>query len=111
MGRRKYKFKLKHDLEKFIRLKQAERVIETGEPITQNDIKKELVEYVGISDGTLISFLTGRASPSLIVGMAIAEYFGVKVEDIFSIERRDENDIENEGKETEKDDEDEDTEE
>lgn len=43
----------------------------------------ELADAVGVSRQTIISIEKGRYNPSILLAFRIAEYFGMKIEDIF----------------------------
>ncbi len=52
----------------------------------------ELADAVGVSRQTIISIEKGRYNPSILLAFRIAEYFGMKIEDIF-IYRSDKNEM------------------
>ena len=45
----------------------------------------ELAECIGVSRKTISTIEVGRFVPSTIIALKIARYFGVAVEDIFSL--------------------------
>lgn len=51
--------------------------------------QEKLAEKLHVSRQTIISIEKGRYNPSLPLAMMIAEFFKVKVEDIFSLEEKD----------------------
>lgn len=55
--------------------------------ITQN----ELADAVEVTRQTIISLESGRYNASLILAHKIAQYFGVKIEDIFIFNLEEEN--------------------
>lgn len=55
--------------------------------ITQN----ELADAVEVTRQTIISLESGRYNASLILAHKIAQYFGVKIEDIFIFDLEEEN--------------------
>lgn len=48
-----------------------------------------LAEQVGVSRQTIHSIERGKYVPSTVLALKIAKYFGVKVEEIFELERKD----------------------
>lgn len=55
--------------------------------ITQN----ELADAVNVSRQTIISLENGRYNASLVLAHKIAQFFGVKIEDIFIFDGEEEN--------------------
>jgi putative transcriptional regulator len=53
--------------------------------VTQN----ELADAVDVTRQTIISLENGRYNASLLLAHKIAEYFGLKIEDIFIFEEND----------------------
>lgn len=90
-GRRKYKFTLENDLEKYMRLKQAKITMETRKPVTLMEVQQMLADYAGISFSTVNSIKQGVSSPALVVAMAMAEFLGARVDEIFTIVRKEDN--------------------
>ncbi|MEQ8404101.1 MAG: helix-turn-helix transcriptional regulator [Oceanicaulis sp.] len=45
----------------------------------------ELAEAIGVSRKTISTIETGRFVPSTVISLRIARYFGVAVEDVFSL--------------------------
>ncbi len=64
-----------------IQLKNTLVKLRQEKKITQN----ELALILGVTRQTIIALEKQRYSPSLILGMRIAGYFGKKVEDVFKI--------------------------
>ena len=48
----------------------------------------ELGEALGVSRQTIIAIEKGRYLPSLPLALAMARYFSVRVEDLFSLDRK-----------------------
>lgn len=88
MARNKYPFTLSNDLDKYIRLKQSQATLESGVPHTMNDIYKDMAEFMGVSENTIALIKSNNYNPSLVVAMAMAEYFGTTVDNIFTLECR-----------------------
>ena len=51
--------------------------------------QEEFARLIRVSRQTVSSIETGRYSPSLELAFAIADYFGLPIEEIFLYERRD----------------------
>lgn len=45
----------------------------------------ELAEQIGVSRKTISTIEVGRFVPSTVIALKIAKYFGVSVEDVFSL--------------------------
>lgn len=88
MARREYPFELKHNLDKALRLKQAQLTVERGNPITLQELYKDMAEFMGVSENTVALIKSNNYNPSLVVALAMAEYLGTSVDDLFSIERK-----------------------
>ncbi|MCZ4246869.1 hypothetical protein BXO87_01835 [Bacillus sp. GZB] len=88
MVRKEYPFKLKNNLGHYLRIKQAELTIKRNKPVSLQEVHKEIADYVGVAHSSVTFIKSENYNPSLIVAMAIAEYLGVAVEDIFQIERK-----------------------
>lgn len=65
-----------------VRLKNRIRVYRAEHRINQS----ELAESIGVTRKTISTVEVGRFVPSTIIALKIAQYFGVPVEDIFSLE-------------------------
>jgi putative transcriptional regulator len=66
-------------------MKNTVRVERAKLDITQG----ELAEKVNVSKQTILSIEKGKFSPSAILAMKIARFFGTRVEDIFELEPED----------------------
>jgi DNA-binding XRE family transcriptional regulator len=88
MARREYPFKLKNDLDKFLRIKQARLTVERGKPITLQEMYKDMAQYIGTSENTIGLIKSNNYNPSLVVALAMAEYLNTKVDELFTIERK-----------------------
>lgn len=58
---------------------------------TKNMTQEELAERVGVTRQTILAIEKDKYVPSLGLAFKIAKYFGVKVEDIFQYEAKEEN--------------------
>jgi len=47
--------------------------------------QQELADKVGVTRQTIIALESGNYNPSLVLGMRIAEFFGVKTDDVFEL--------------------------
>ena len=50
----------------------------------------ELAEIIGVTRKTISTIEVGRFVPSTVISLKIARYFGVPVEEIFSLEEKSE---------------------
>lgn len=50
--------------------------------------QKDLAEKVGVTRQTIISIEKGRYEPSLSLAFKLADHFDVKIEDIFTYEKK-----------------------
>lgn len=55
--------------------------LRTGKGVTQED----LAVAVGVTRQTIISIEKGNYTPSVLLALKLAQYFGVSVEKVFSI--------------------------
>lgn len=63
------------ELENRIRVYRAEHRIS----------QQELADAIGVSRKTINTIESGRFTPSTVIALRIARYFGVTVEDLFSL--------------------------
>jgi putative transcriptional regulator len=59
--------------------------------------QQQLAEKVGVSRQTIIAIEAGKYSPSLEIAFSIAETFGVKIEEVFDYETREQENNRKEG--------------
>lgn len=88
MARREYPFELSHELDKFLRIKQAKLTVERGKAVTLQEVYKEMAEYMGVSENTVALIKSNNYNPSLIVAMAMAQYLDTTVNELFFIRRK-----------------------
>ena len=53
---------------------------------TQRLSQQQLADAMGVSRQTINSIETGRYTPSLPLGIALARYFGTTVEEVFRVD-------------------------
>lgn len=88
MARKEYPFVLTHELDKYLRIKQARMTVEQKKAVTLQDIYNDMAEYMGVSVNTVSLIKSNNYNPSLVVAMAMAEYLGATVDEIFHIKRK-----------------------
>lgn len=57
------------------------RVLRAEQKISQS----ELAEAIGVSRKTISTIEVGRFTPSTVISLKLARYFGVPVEDVFQL--------------------------
>lgn len=77
--------RLTNTLDYHVHMKQALFYQVHHKPITLVEISREFGERYGHPPRTLIQVKSGNYYPSLMVALQLAEYFGVKVEDMFEM--------------------------
>ncbi len=65
-----------------MKLKNRLRILRAEKEISQ----KDLAEEVGLSRQTVNSIERGKFNPSIITALKIAEYFAVRVDEVFQLE-------------------------
>lgn len=55
--------------------------------IEKNITQEELAEVLGVSRQTVIAIEKGNYTPSLMLGLQLAEYFKTEVKDLFSLKK------------------------
>ena len=65
-----------------MKMKNRHRVLRAEKEISQND----LAEEVGLSRQTINSIERGKFNPSIITALKIADYFAVRVDEVFQME-------------------------
>lgn len=85
MANKKLPYGVKNHLDSFI-LKEIEKIkAKTGIKVNKGDIMDEVAEYCSVTYENIDRIKKGYSKPSLGVALKMAEYFNVKVEDIFKI--------------------------
>lgn len=64
-------------------LKNKLQLFRNSKQVTQ----EELANAVGVTRQTIISIEKGRYTPSVLLAMKIAKFFGKKVEDLFILKK------------------------
>ncbi len=73
------------DLSKHCTMKNNLRVARAIKNITQGDLAKE----IGVSRQTIHSIENGKFVPSVLLALKLADFFEMKVDDLFSLEEKD----------------------
>lgn len=85
-----YTYTTKNRLDYFYKQKMQEKIREKGvERVLIKEITQELADYCGVTFWAIEMIRRHTNQPSLALALKIAEYFGVKVEDIFEIVEQD----------------------
>lgn len=80
-------FTAKNSLDNYINREVGKRMVANGGiRVNKKHIIEEVANYCGIGWETANRVKRNLATPSLPVALKMAEYFGVKVEDIFEID-------------------------
>lgn len=74
-----------NNLDRYIRLRQAELMQQRGEKVTLQEIYKEVADYCGVKPYTISMIKSGNYNPSITLAFLIADYFKATVDDIFGI--------------------------
>jgi transcriptional regulator with XRE-family HTH domain len=85
-------------LTKWLREEQRKRIAYANEEILMKDIEQELADYCGITINGIRRIKRDLCSPSIEVGFKIAEFFNVKVSDIFELIEKEEYMVDKENK-------------
>lgn len=88
MARKEYPFKLTNNLDKYLRIKQANLTIERGKTVTMKQLHKEMSDFMGVSENAITLIKGNNYNPSLVVAMSMAKFLDTPVEKLFSIERK-----------------------
>lgn len=85
MARIPLPYTVTNNLDQLFRIEQGKRLVETGDKVKIRDIEEELANYCNVARDSIVGIKRGLSLPSLPLGMKIAEYFGLKIEDIFTL--------------------------
>jgi len=86
MAKKELSYGVESMLDSFINKEVGKRMMSNGGiKVNKTDIIAEIAEYAGVGWDNINRVKRGIVTPSLPVAMKIAEYFNVKVEDIFKI--------------------------
>ena len=72
-------------LGEWLKKERQKMMIEKGETVLLQDLEQELAEYCGLTINGIRRIKRNLCSPSIEVAFKIAEFFNVKVSDIFSL--------------------------
>jgi DNA-binding XRE family transcriptional regulator len=75
-----------NNLDKLINMEKAKRILVSGENVTIQSVMESLANYCEISIESIKQYKRGMIFPSLPIAFRIAEYFHLKVDDVFSLE-------------------------
>lgn len=78
-------YTVKNNLNNLLKREQAMRVIEKGDKVLLADIENELAEYCHLTRDAILRSKRGLSVPSLPVALKMAEFFKVKISDVFSL--------------------------
>ncbi len=85
MEKEKNSYTVINNLDMFINKEIGRRMLEDGVKVLKKEIIQEISEFTNVGWGNISMIKRGKITPSLPVALRIAEYFNVKVEDIFKI--------------------------
>lgn len=85
MARIPLPYAVDNKLDSLFRMEQGKRLLESGDKVTVRDIEEELASYCSVARDSIVGIKRGLSLPSLPLGMKISEFFGMKVEDIFTL--------------------------
>ena len=86
MARTPLPYTTTNNLTRRLALLQAKRISERGGmKVNISEVEQELAAYCGVSRDTIIMIKRGVNQPSLPLALKICEFFGAKVEDIFTL--------------------------
>lgn len=85
MSKIKLDYKVENKLDLFINREIGRRMMGSGIKVTKSHIINEVAIYCGVGKDNINRIKRNISQPSLAVSLKIAEYFNVKVEDIFKI--------------------------
>jgi DNA-binding XRE family transcriptional regulator len=80
----KLEYGVKNELDAFINREVGKRMMQ-GVNVLKKDVMEDLADFCGIGFENIKRIKKNASQPSLAVALKIAEYFEVKVEDIFKI--------------------------
>lgn len=85
MSKVKLPYEVTNNLDEYIIRETGARMAKTGIKYYKEYIIADLAKYAGVTKENIKRINRSNAQPSLGVAIKIAEYFNVKVEDIFRI--------------------------
>ncbi|WP_276210498.1 helix-turn-helix transcriptional regulator [Heyndrickxia coagulans] len=85
MPKVKLPYEVKNNLNYYITRELGEKMARTGIKYYKENVMEDVAKYSGVGVGNIKRINRNIAQPSLGVALKIAEYFNVKVEDVFKI--------------------------
>lgn len=85
MAKATFPYKVINNMEKYVRLKQADMVAERGDKVTLQEVYEAAGKYCGVKSYTVSMIKSGSYNPSVILAFLLAEFFDTKVDDLFGI--------------------------
>jgi putative transcriptional regulator len=77
------KILMRNNIDELIYKNMGTRMRISSRRVTVKDMEEEIAEYIGLSREGFKAIKKGNTNPSLPVAFKLAEYFDVKIEDIF----------------------------
>lgn len=85
MSKKKSRFSVESNVDNLINMEIGKRMSVTGNKVLKSEVIKDIAEYAGVGLDNIQMVKRGVVTPSLPVALKIAEYFNLKVEDVFKI--------------------------
>lgn len=85
MVKRKSNHVIVNNLDSLINIEIGKRMSANGVKVLKAEVVAEIAEYANVGWDNINMIKRGTVTPSLPVAMKIAEYFNLKVEDVFKI--------------------------
>ena len=79
------KHNIVNNLDNLINMEIGKRMSTDGVKVKKGEIISEVADFSNVGKDNICMIKRGKVVPSLPVAMKIAEYFNMKVEDIFKI--------------------------
>ena len=86
MAKAIFPYKVTNNMEKYVRLKQAEMMKERGGRVTLQEVYEAAGEFCGVKPYTISMIKSGSYSPSVTLAFLLAKFFGTTVDGLFGIE-------------------------
>jgi DNA-binding XRE family transcriptional regulator len=74
---------MRNNIDELIYKYMGTRMRISSKRVTVKDMEEDIAQYIGLSREGFKAIKKGNSNPSLPVAIKLAEYFNVKVEDIF----------------------------
>lgn len=84
-------YTVKNNLQKFLKMEQARRVLQNGTKVNLIEIEKEVGEYCNLTREAIFSIKRGTSIASLPVALKLAEFFNTTIEQMFVLKDKDYN--------------------